>query len=157
MSTKPSEWKRKAERTKTVKLPSGNEVKVRRPSLLNLMRRGIVPKHLYQVAMNAMDGKDPGTMKAEDMKPFVEFMAVFVIAAVVEPTIVMNDKPKENEISIGLLTDEDQFKIFIECQAKEAGEGSETLEPFREKHESPASGRDGEKVRPEAEPAPGNK
>ena len=75
--TKPSEWKKTADETKTLKLPSGNSVLVCRPYLVSMMRRGIIPNGLYSVAMKALEGKAQD-MKPEVMKPFLDFLALFV-------------------------------------------------------------------------------
>ena len=149
--TKPSEWKKTADETKTIELPSGNSILVRRPSLVSMMRRGIIPNGLYSVAMKALEGKAQD-MKPEVMKPFLDFLALFVSEAAVEPKIVLKGVTDENQVSIDDLSDEDIFAIWLGAQAigadkdKAQEEESAKLETFREKPVGDPSGQGSNEV-----------
>ena len=152
--TKPSEWKKTGDKTKTIKLPSGNSVLVCRPSLVSMMRRGIIPNGLYSVAMKALEGKAQD-MKPEVMKPFLDFLALFVSEAAVEPKIVLKGITNENHVSIDDLSDEDIFAIWLGAQTIGAEkdqareEESKKLETFR-KEPVGASGGQGSNEVPSA-------
>ena len=149
--TKPSAWKKTADETKTIELPSGNSVLVRRPSLVSMMRRGIIPNGLYSVAMKALEGKAQD-MKPEVMKPFLDFLALFVSEAAVEPKIVLKGPSDENQVSIDDLADEDIFAIWLgsqtigakKDQARE--EQSKKLETFRKEPVGDSNGSSGNEV-----------
>ena len=149
--TKPSEWKKTADETKTIELASGNSVLVCRPSLVSMMRRGIIPNGLYSVAMKALEGKAQD-MKPEVIKPFLEFLALFVSEAAIEPKIVLKGITNENQVSIDDLTDEDIFAIWLgsqtigakKDQARE--EQSKKLETFRKEPVGDSNGSSSDKV-----------
>ena len=149
--TKPSEWKKTADETKTIELPSGNSVLVCRPSLVSLMRRGIIPNALYSVAMKALEGKAQD-MKPDVMKPFLDFIAIFVSEAAIEPKIVLKGSSDENQVSIDDLSDEDIFAIWLGSQSigaekdKAREEESAKLETFRKKPVGTPDGPSGNEV-----------
>ena len=149
--TNPSEWKKTADETKTIKLPSGNSILVRRPSLVSMMRRGIIPNGLYSVAMKALEGKSQD-MKPEVIKPFLEFLALFVSEAAIEPKIVLKGITNENQVSIDDLSDEDIFAIWLGSQSigaekeKSLEEESAKLETFREEPVSAPGGQGSDEV-----------
>lgn len=153
--TKPSEWKKTGDKTKTIELPSGNSVKVCRPSLVSMMRRGIIPNGLYSIAMKALEGKQQD-MKPEVIKPFLDFLAIFVSEAAVEPKIVLKGASDENQVSIDDLADEDIFAIWIGCQSigaekdKAREEESAKLETFRKEPVGAPDGPGGNEVPGEA-------
>lgn len=160
--TKPSKWKEKAERVETIELPSGNVVSARRPSLLSLMRRGQIPSHLYQIAMKIGEGINPAELPPDSMKPLIEFLAIYVSAAVVSPRIVMKDA-KENEVSIDDVSDEDLFAIFVKTQGAEPSQKdrdreveSEALESFRKDGLGDPDRSSGEKILDAAVGSPGD-
>ena len=149
--TKPSEWKKTADETKTIKLASGNSVLVCRPSLVSMMRRGIIPNGLYSVAMKALEGKSQD-MKPEVIKPFLDFLAIFVSEAAIDPKIVLKGVTNENQVSIDDLADEDIFAIWLGCQSIGAkkdqarAEESAKLETFREEHIGASDGQGSDEV-----------
>ena len=149
--TKPSEWKKTADETKTIKLASGNSVLVCRPSLVSMMRRGIIPNGLYSVAMKALEGKSQD-MKPEVIKPFLDFLAIFVSEAAIDPKIVLKGVTNENQVSIDDLADEDIFAIWLGCQSigaekdKAREEESAKLETFREKPVGAPDGQSSDEV-----------
>ena len=149
--TKPSEWKKTADETKMIELPSGNSILVRRPSLVSMMRRGIIPNGLYSVAMKALEGKAQD-MKPEVIKPFLDFLALFVSEAAIEPKIVLKDVTDDNQVSIDDLADEDIFAIWLGSQSIGAKkdqareEESKKLETFREEPVGDSNGSGSDKI-----------
>lgn len=149
--TKPSEWKKTADETKTIELPSGNSILVRRPSLVSMMRRGIIPNGLYSVAMKALEGKAQD-MKPDVIKPFLDFLALFVSEAAIDPKIVLKGVTDENQVSIDDLSDEDIFAIWLGAQSIGAEkdqareEESKKLETFREEPVGAPGGSSGNEV-----------
>ena len=149
--TKPSAWKKTADETKTIDLPSGNSVLVRRPSLVSMMRRGIIPNGLYSVAMKALEGKAQD-MKPEVIKPFLDFLALFVSEAAIEPKIVLKGVTDDNQVSIDDLADEDIFAIWLGSQSIGAKkdqareEESAKLESFRKEPVGAPDGSSGNEV-----------
>ena len=159
--TQAEKWKRPAERAETLTLPSGNVVKARRPSLFLMMKRGILPTHLYKTAMSVTDGTntDPAAMKPEDLKSYFDFFMIYVVEAVVEPKIILKGDPKSGEVSIDEFTDDDMFAVFKGVNAlpestkdAERREESAKLEPFRKE---PKSGNDSSSGKGVSSPAVG--
>ncbi|SQB33393.1 esterase [Clostridium cochlearium] len=98
-------------------------VKVRRVSLLNLVRKGIIPNKLLSAAEELFYGKtsDKGNV---DMKTLTDVMFIMAENALVEPSI------KDLE-EVGLeLTDEQIVALFNYTQ-----QGVQELESFREEPE----------------------
>lgn len=148
---KPSEatvaknWKSSAERALTITLPSGNVVKARRPSLFTMMNKGILPDHLYQMAMAVQDGKNksPAEMDPKELKAYFDFFMIYVVEAVVEPKVIMKGTPGEGYVHVEDFSDEDMFAVFKGVNAipkspkdQEREEESAKLEPFRKEQAS---------------------
>ncbi|SQB33656.1 esterase [Clostridium cochlearium] len=98
-------------------------VKVKRVSLLNLVRKGIIPNKLLSAAEELFYGKtsDKGNV---DMKTLTDVMFIMAENALVEPSV------KDLE-EVGLeLTDEQIVALFNYTQ-----QGVQELESFREEPE----------------------
>lgn len=95
-------------------------VKVKRVSLLNLVRKGIIPNKLLSAAEELFYGKQSSKGNV-DMKSLTDVMFMMAENALVEPSV------KDLE-SVGLeLTDEQIVALFNYTQ-----EGLKDLESFRE-------------------------
>lgn len=94
--------------------------KVKRVSLLNLVKKGVIPNQLLSAAEELFYGKKSST--GVDLKKLTEVMFVMAENALVEPSI------KDLE-SVGLeLTDEQLVALFNYTQS-----GLKEIEKFREK------------------------
>ncbi|MPQ32442.1 esterase [Clostridium estertheticum] len=94
-------------------------VKVKRVSLLNLVRKGVIPNTLLSAAEELFYGKK--SSKGVDLKEMTKVMFIMAENALVEPSIKDLD-------SVGLeFTDEQIVAIFNYTQ-----EGIKEIEPFRE-------------------------
>lgn len=122
---KPKEWK--SAKPLEVTLPSGNVVQVRKPSLIGMMRRGIIPTRLYTVVMQVNDGKKKvEELAPEEYKLFLEALAIFVVQSVVDPKLTLESKSTDDLLSIDELSDDDQMTIFTKSQQfAEAAGGAE--------------------------------
>lgn len=117
MSNKRAEEYRKKHGTWVITVPSGAEFTVKKPSVLSMMRKGILPTRLYQAAVEQTDGAAKGkTVEADseqETKDNVEFMTMYAVEASYDPKIVASGiEPKEGQLSIDELDDEDLNAIF---------------------------------------------
>ncbi|WP_315114552.1 esterase [uncultured Clostridium sp.] len=109
-------------------------VKVKRVSLLNLVRKGIIPNKLLSAAEELFYGKQASKGNV-DLAQLTNVMFIMAENALVEPSI------KELE-SVGLeLTDEQIVALFNYTQ-----QGVQELESFRKKPEDTKCDSDGETV-----------
>jgi hypothetical protein len=112
----------KASEGELVTLPSGAVVKLRKPSLTGLLKKGLVPAHLLSVAMGSGEDKK---LTADDLKKGVELTDFILMEAFVEPKLV-RENPTEDEICLDDLTDEDRFHVQAYAQG-----GASDLNSFR--------------------------
>ncbi|MBM7869299.1 hypothetical protein JOC70_000768 [Clostridium pascui] len=113
-------------------------VKVKRVSLLNLVRTGTIPNKLLSAAEELFYGKQ--SSKGVDLKQLTDVMFIMAENALVEPSI------KDLE-SVGLeLTDEQIVSLFNYTQ-----EGLKDLESFREEQKDNVSDSDKQTVQEKAE------
>lgn len=95
-------------------------VKVKRVSLLNLVRKGIIPNKLLSAAEELFTGKQSSKGNV-DMRSLTDVMFIMAENALVEPNM-------ENLKNVGLeLTDEQIVALFNYTQ-----QGVQELESFRE-------------------------
>lgn len=95
-------------------------VKVKRVSLLNLVRKGIIPNKLLSAAEELFTGKQSSKGNV-DMRSLTDVMFIMAENALVEPSM-------ENLKNVGLeLTDEQIVALFNYTQ-----QGVQELESFRE-------------------------
>jgi hypothetical protein len=99
-ATPASEWK--VEESELQTLPSGNVVRLKRPQLSGMIRRGEIPNPLLQAAGAMEAGQLP-----DDMAQAVELTDLLVSLAFVEPTIALED-PADGDLPIDKLTDADK-------------------------------------------------
>lgn len=120
---------------KVVPMPGWDEdsinVKLKRPSLMGLVKKGKVPNQLLGVVEKAIDGQIDEVVKKEE-QGFQRVVQLFDIIA--EEAIV--DPPYD--VFEGELTDEQQFFIF-----SYALRGIQELTSFRERYEAALEARDG--------------
>ena len=161
-ATDAKTWREKSQEIHTLELASGNVVKARRPSMTALLRRGLIPTHLFTVALGSMGGGvNPKLMSAVEAKAFCEFLALYVTKAVLEPKLSLSEQAPDGQVSIEDVSDEDQIEIFssLEASAKmkhpEEEEDRAGRETFPEEPASDPAGSGGEKVRGETVEAPG--
>ena len=116
--TSASEIRKKAEERKkgeVIELPSGYNVRLRRPDLIPLLKEGKISAELVQTLQDQAGGKTPASVK--DLLKNVEAVESILLHAFVEPKLTLNDEPKEGEISINDLTDEDRGVAYLYAQA----------------------------------------
>ena len=161
-TTDAQAWRDKASKIHTLTLQSGNVIKAKRPSMTSLLRRGLIPTHLFTVALGSMGGGvNPKHMTAVEAKAFCEFLALYITKAVIKPKISLLEEvtPECGMVSIEDVSDEDQIEIFHTLEAMsqnpEKGEDRAGRETFPEEPASDPAGSGGEKVRGETVEAPG--
>ncbi len=148
--TPASKWKRPAEETQTVELPSGNVVEMRVPNVLDLLRGKGLPTPLSgRVAeIIALADEETRGKALEDPEQIVGAFDVIDELCrflVVEPRIVDEDEePEEGEIALDWLTLEDRLSIVTAI----VGEAADAT-PF------PGEPGDGDLVGPTGEAIPG--
>lgn len=97
-------------------------VRVKKPSLLNLIRKGVIPNKLLSAAEELFYGKKAST--GVDLKQLTDVMFIMAENAIVEPSV-------QDLNSIGLeLTDNQLVTLFNYTQS-----GVSELESFREESE----------------------
>ena len=129
--TTAAQWKKDVEEPSTVKLPSGNSIKLLKPSMMSLIRKGVIPTHLYKVAMGQVDFTKPENMDPGSFKAVVDLLSIYVSTAAVEPKIVLKEPVPDGAIHIDLLGDDDLFFIFNSMDgARVTGEASPELRTF---------------------------
>lgn len=147
--TKASDWKKTATEPRTVKLPSGKTIKLLRPSMMSLVRKGVIPMHLYKVAMGQIDFAKPENMDPSSFKSVVDLLSIYVSTAAVEPKIVLKDPVPEDAIHIDLLDDTDLFFIFNSMDGERVvGEVSPELRTFSDKPKGSPDRPAGEALQP---------
>lgn len=156
-------WKRKAEKTWTIKLTSGLEVIVKRPGWISLLKMGLIPNRLFNLVMEqeVKVAKAVADNKKLDVDPkeSAEIMQAYAVAACVVPKVVL-EGAKADEINVGDIDDNDLVEIFTKVQgllaSGEEGEG-QALETFREGKQSNNTGQPGPKVQHQAKPVTAHK
>lgn len=153
------QWRSRASKTWEHTVPSGLKVVLRRPSWLSMLKTGLIPDHLFNLAMGVDKSGEKGKPGEVSMKERAELMQAYAVASCVEPKVVLKDA-KEDEILADMIDDHDLVSIFNRVQelltAGEDGEGK-ALESFRPGADGAGAGPDGAKVREEAVGVPGGK
>ncbi len=149
--TTAADWKKTAKEPRTVKLPSGKTIKLLRPSMMSLVRKGVIPTHLYKVAMGQIDFSKPENMDPSSFKSVVDLLSIYVSTAAVEPKIVLKEPVPEDAIHIDLLDDTDLFFIFNSMDGERVvGEVSPELRTFPDQPEGSHDRPAGEALQPAA-------
>lgn len=120
----------KANAPKIVELPPFPDgtpfaAKLRRPSMLMLMKSGRIPNRLIETASGLFAGKKPKQSENIDFTELVPMMEAVCEASLVEPTV---KQLRENDVQ---LTDAQMNAIFAYSQ-----KGAEGLEQFRRQSEN---------------------
>ena len=140
-STEASSWKR-SNQPELHELPdSGNVALLRRPSVLEMLRKGEIPNPLLDAALQAAQGEP-----LSDYGEAAEFLSVMVASAFVEPRCLLDGEPGDGEIALEWLADKDRQYVLAWVQ-----EGLAGLAPFRQDGAGARDGGDGEDVRDAAE------
>ena len=150
-ATKPSEWKKDCDEARCIKLPSGKVLKLKRPTMASLLRKGVIPTHCYKITMGQANMSDPKKIDPEDFKALLDLMAIYVSEAAVEPKVVMKDPVPADAIHIDLLEDDDLMYIFNVMGGRQLAEEdkSHPLDSFSEKPEGALDRPAGAEVQPE--------
>lgn len=155
-----SDWQQRREAASEVVLPSGLKVKMKKPRWMAMLKMGIIPTRLFNIAM----GLEKGDMKMPDGKDnyeeTVNMMHAYAVACCVEPRFTLGQSANADELSVFEIEDEDLLAIFTKGQqlavAGQEGEGK-ALEKFRPGPDGGDAGQGGNAVRPQAEPITGVK
>ena len=136
-ATKSSEWNKKTKTIAAVRLPSGDVMKMKRPTMGSLIRKGVIPTHCYQITMGQVDLTDPKKVTPEQFRAVIDLMAVYVSEAAVEPKVVLKDPIPEGAIHIDRVDDADLMYIFNNLGGERIAGGGESaaLDSFSEKPE----------------------
>lgn len=106
-----------------VELPSGNVVRLARPSLANMIKDGRIPSSLIPAAMGTVQGATP--QNAQELKKSIEVIDSVLIHSFVEPKLV-KENPSDDEIELADLSDNDRAAAFSYVQG-----GVALLKKFR--------------------------
>ena len=109
--------------------------RVRRPSMLVLMKSGKIPNTLMNTAQSLFEGKGIDKKDPDAMKSLLDVLDIFCNACLLEPTF------KQIEEAGLSLTDEQMLAMFNYSQ-----EGAKALEPFRKDAKNNKSASNGKKV-----------
>lgn len=111
---------------KTVELPSGNFVSLKRPSVASLLKSGHVPSDIASSLQNVKPGQQP---TGDTLVKYLKLQDIITRFAVVSPEIVPDGvEPTDDQISLDDLEDTDKGFILQYVQ-----EGVTDLTPFRTK------------------------
>lgn len=120
-------------------LSSGESVKVRRPSITNMVKAGIVPANVAGAALKFDSGKP---MTDRDVQRLFELKQIVVTNALVSPKVVAGEPNYDNdEIAFDNLTEDEINDIYMYVQV-----GLVELTKFREKRQRDAAGSNSEQV-----------
>ena len=156
MESKAAEWKKEVEKPLELVLPScGKTIKLRKVPMASLVRKGLIPTHLYRLATGQQKEIEHGDLTPEHFKNLVELMAVYATVAAVEPKIVNTDEVPEDAIHVDMLDDDDLTAIFMAAKAKRGGEPSRELKAFPGEPDGAPDRPISDEVSPEAVKSPG--
>lgn len=155
MEPKAAEWKKEVEKPMELVLPAcGRTIKLRKVTMGSLVRKGVIPTHLYRLATGQQKEVAHEDLTPEHFKNLVELMAVYATVAAVEPKIVNTDEVPEDAIHVDMLEDDDLTAIFMASKAKSGGKPSRELKSFPGESEGAPDRPVGDEVSPAAvEPA----
>lgn len=122
----------------TLKLTSGPEVKVRRPSIASLIQQGKIPASLAAATIRFDTGRD---VADKDVKRLYELRILVAQHALISPKLVANPNYDNDEIAITDLTDDDLSDIYQYIQV-----GLEELNRFRSQRERVHAGSDSPEI-----------
>jgi hypothetical protein len=128
-----SEWR--AGKFATFQLPSGLVVKLRKPTMTDLLLTGQLPPGIAHLADEASKGGGDSVdvavimQNAEEMRVMLDVMAKL---AIVDPEIA--DVPDDDHITLSEISGDDKMAIFNFVNG-----GSQEVRPFRVGEDEPAS------------------
>ena len=111
-----------ADQGKVVELPSGLFVRVRRPSVTQLIKVGHIPADVA-ASMQAVTPGQP--LKGDNMTKYLELMDLIVVHSVMEPKVVLSGAG-ENEVNVSEIEDLDKQFLMNYVQG-----GNADLTSFR--------------------------
>lgn len=117
--TQASEIKRLREEREQgvpVKLPSGIVVLIKKPNISKLIENGDIPSELLSLALGK-ENIETGNFDADSVQKGIRMMNLMVKYSLVSPKVVENN-PKEDEILIDDLSEDDKAFIVGEAQAE---------------------------------------
>ena len=101
-----------------LEFPSGLRVRLKRPQLASMIKEGIIPQTLLSTALDVSSGKE--VKDTDGVQKAIEVMEIILYKAFVNPKLV-KENPKDGEISVDDLSDDDRAFAFGYVQAGEAG------------------------------------
>lgn len=119
MTTSAANWKRDFEMT----LPSGNVIRLKRVSLVDLLVQGAIPDTLSARAVE-MAHAQPRKLTTEELSEYEGVVNLVVKAAAVEPRVA--DRAGDDTLALADLDFVDRVQIF-----NWANGGVHNLRPFR--------------------------
>lgn len=122
-------------------LSSGETVKVRRPSITNMVKSGQVPANVAGAALKFDSGKP---MSDRDVQRLFELKEIVTRAALLSPRVTKEPNYDNDEIAFDDLTEDEINDVYMYVQV-----GLEELSKFREKRQRDAA-------RSDSEPLPGD-
>jgi hypothetical protein len=140
LSPTPAASWRKPGREEVHTLPSGNVVRLRRPQIMGMARRGEIPNPLIPAAIELLEGpsKPAAERTGDDTKRSSTFLFWLCQQAFVEPRLV-EENAKEGELTYDDLSDDDVEWVLVWANAPAAA-----LEPFRDERAGDDGGGDGQ-------------
>ena len=122
----------------TLELTSGITVTVRRPSITNMVRSGVIPGQLAGAALK-YDKNQP--MSERDVQRLFEMKQIVVKHALVTPRVVEDPNYDNNEIAFTDLNEDEINDIYMYVQV-----GLVELTKFRTQRSGDAAGSDSSEV-----------
>ena len=98
-----------------ITLPSGINVRMRRPDLIPLLKEGKISGELITTLQEQASGKTPKNM--EEILKNLQAVETVLLNSFVEPKLTLSSEPQEGEITIDDLTDEDRGVAYLYAQA----------------------------------------
>lgn len=113
-----SDIRKKSEERKLgeiISLPSGINVRLRRPDLIPLLKEGKISAELISTLQEQASDHAPRDL--DGILKNLEAVETILLHAFVEPKLTLSSEPGEGEISIDDLTDEDRGVAYLYAQA----------------------------------------
>lgn len=121
MATSAKDWKHNFE----LVLPSGNVIRLKRVSLVDLIVQGAIPDTLSARAVEMASQTQQKRLSADELRSYEGVVNLVVKAAAVEPRV--SDRPGEDTIAVTDLDFVDRVQIF-----NWANGALNSLRPFRD-------------------------
>ena len=143
--TQAQDYKKKIAEGKLITLPSGSVFKIRK---VNNRELALAGEFTLQTSSEINQSKEKlstqwQNMNEQQKRKQLEVMNKFIVRAVVEPKVVLDDK--EEGLKITDIVDDDFYFLLSEVMGY-SYEGGKDLVPFRKKQNTPAPGSDEHEV-----------